>query len=102
MGGDKNFPWFFLAFLPFVTVWRYMVQGYSVLKTGGELNKFTEDNDLSAIASTYLKAYVDMLTKLPVMLEKRWRFRKKHRLSNIDMFHLIWKFRLSINEIIGN
>ena len=79
-----------------------MVQGYSVLKTGRELNKFTEDNDLSAIASTYLKAYVDMLAKLPAMLLKRRRFRKKHRLGNIDMFHLILKFRLSVKEVIGN
>jgi hypothetical protein len=78
-----------------------MVQGYSVLKIGSELNKFTEDNDLSAIASTYLKAYVDMLANLPVMLLKRRRFREKDRLSNIDMFCLIWKFHLSMNEIIG-
>jgi len=98
----KNFPWFLLTILPLITAWRYMVQGYSVLKTGGELNRFTENNSLPAIASTYLEAYVDMLTKLPAMLLKRWRFRKKHRLSNIDMFHLIWKFRLSIKEIIGN
>ena len=97
----KNFPWFLLTILPLVTAWRYMVQGYSVLKTGRELNKFTEDNDLSAIASTYLKAYVDMLAKLPAMLLKRRRFRKKDRLSNIDMFCLIWKFRLSIKEIAG-
>ncbi len=98
----KNFPWFLLAFLPLITGWRYMVQGYSVLKTGGELNRFTENNSLPAIASAYLKAYVDMLTKLPSMLAKRWRFRKNHRLSNMDMFHLIWKFRLSAKEIIGN
>lgn len=98
----KNFPWFLLTILPLITAWRYMVQGYSVLKTGGELNRFTENNSLPAIASTYSKAYVDMLTKLPGMLLKRWRFRKKHHLSNIDMFHLIWKFRLSIKEIIGN
>jgi GT2 family glycosyltransferase len=97
----KNFPWFLLTLLPIITVWRYMVQGCSVLKTGGELNKFTEDNDLSAIASTYLKAYVDMLAKLPVMLLKRRRFRKKRRLSNMNMFNLIWRFRLSIDEIIG-
>jgi len=98
----KNFPWFLLTLLPVVTVWRYMVQGYSVLKTGGELNRFTENNSLPAIALTYFKAYVDMLTKLPSMLAKRWRFRKKHRLNNIHLFHLIWKFRLSVKEIIGN
>ncbi|MBU2521247.1 MAG: glycosyltransferase family 2 protein [Proteobacteria bacterium] len=98
----KNFPWFLLAMLPFVTGWRYLVQGYYVLKGTGELNRFTERNDLAAIASVYLKAYTDMFAKLPYMLAKRWRFRKKHRLSNIDMFRLILKFRLPIKEIIGN
>ena len=98
----KNFPWFLLIVVPLVTAWRYFVQGYSVLRGTGELNRFTESNDLSAIVSTYLKAYADMFEKLPVMLLKRQKFRKKHCLGNIDMFHLIWKFRLSIKEIIGN
>ena len=98
----KNFPWFLLAILPLVTAWRYFVQGYSVLRGTCELNRFTESNNSAAIVSTYLKAYTDMFVKLPVMLLKRRKFRKKHRLSNIDMFNLIWKFRLSIKEIIGN
>jgi len=98
----KNFPWFLLAMLPFVTAWRYLTQGYFVLKGIGELNKFTESNSLPTIVSAYLKAYIDMFEKLPSMLEKRWLFRKKQRLSNIDMFRLILKFRLSIKEIIGN
>jgi len=98
----KNFPWFLLTLLPIITGWRYIVQGYYVLRSDGELNKFTENNSLPAIVSTYLKAYVNMLTKLPVMLLKRQKFRKKHRFSNMDMFRLIWKFRLSIKEIIGN
>lgn len=98
----KNFPWFLLTILPLVTGWRYLVQGYYVLNGTGELNRFTKSNNLAAIVSTYLKAYVDMLTKLPVMLLKRWRFRKNSYLGNIDMFRLIWKFRLSAKEIIGN
>ena len=97
----KNFPWFLLIFVPLVTAWRYLVQGYSVLRGTGELNRFTESNDLAAIVSTYLKAYINMFEKLPVMLLKRRRFRKKHRRSNIDMFNLIWQFHLSMNEIIG-
>ncbi len=96
----KNFPWFLLIVVPLVTAWRYLVQGYSVLRGTGELNRFAESNDLAAIVSTYLKAYINMFQKLPSMLAKRWKFRKKHRLNNINMFNLIWKFRLSISEII--
>lgn len=98
----KNFPWFLLAILPLVAGWRYLVQGYFVLRSSGELNRFTEGSGLSAIASTYLKAYINMFQKLPSMLAKRWRFRNKYRLKDTDMFNLIWKFRLSTKEIIGN
>jgi len=97
----KNFPWFLLIVVPLVTAWRYLVQGYSVLRGTGELNRFTESNDLAAIVSTYLKAYINMFKKLQVMLLKRRRFHKKHRLNNINMFNLIWQFHLSMNEIIG-
>jgi GT2 family glycosyltransferase len=60
----KNFPWFLLAILPLVTAWRYLVQGYSVLRGIGELNRFAERNDLSTIAPTYLKAYINPTTLL--------------------------------------
>jgi len=97
----KNFPWFLLTILPLVTAWRYIVQGYFVLRGTGELNKFTENNSLPAIVSAYLKAYVNIFAKLPAMLLKRRRFRKKQHLGTIDMFNLIWQFHLSMSEIIG-
>lgn len=97
----KNFPWFLIAILPFVTAWRYLLQGYFVLRGIGELKRFTEGNNLPAIALTYLNAYINMFQKLPSMLAKRRSFRKKHRLRNIDIFNLIWKFHLSMDEIIG-
>lgn len=97
----KNFPWFLLLIVPLFTGIRYLAQGYSISKGHGELNKFTEDNDISAIASIYFKAHVDMLAKLSAMFSKRLSFHKKHKLSNFSMFSLIWKFHLSINEIIG-
>ena len=97
----KNFPWFLLAAIPFLTLLRYIVQGYSVLKNTGELNKFTENINLPAIVLTYVEAYIDMFKKLPCMQAKRRMIFKKHRFRNTDMSHLIWKFHLSINEIIG-
>lgn len=97
----KNFPWFLLLIVPLFTAIRYLVQGYSVSKGFGELNKFTEGSGIPAIASTYFKAYVDMFVKLPTLLSKRRAFQNKQRLGNFDMFCLIWKFRLPVNEIIG-
>jgi GT2 family glycosyltransferase len=97
----KNFPWFLLLMVPLFTAIRYFFQGYSISKGIGELNKFTGNNEMPAIASTFIKAYVNMFKKLPAMLSKRRAFHKKHHLGNIDMFCLIWKFHLTINEIIG-
>jgi len=97
----KNFPWFLLATVPVITVFRFFVQGYSVLKRTGELAKFTEYNHWPAIVATYLKAYIDMIQRLPAMLVKRRKIYKKHGFGNIDMFHLIWKFHLPMDELIG-
>ncbi|MHC4474187.1 MAG: glycosyltransferase family 2 protein [Planctomycetota bacterium] len=97
----KNFPWFLLVVVPLVTTWRYLVQVSLILNGRGELDRFAEHNSLRAIVATYLKAYVDMLKQVPAMLIKRRQFRKKHRLKDIDMFYSMWKFRLSIGEIIG-
>jgi len=97
----KNFPWFLLAAIPFLTFLRYLFQGYSILKGTSELYKFTKNINLQEIVSIYISAYIDMFQKLPDMLAKRRKIHKKHRNRNVDMLHLIWKFHLSIDEIIG-
>ena len=97
----KNFPWFLLAILPVVTGWRYLVQGYSVMRGIGELHKFTEGNSLPLIASTYLKAYTDMFHKLPAIFSKRCSILKKRRLRNIEILKLLLKYRLSMREIVS-
>ncbi|MBL6996153.1 glycosyltransferase family 2 protein [Desulfobacula sp.] len=97
----RNFPWVLLIFIPFFTIFRYFVQGYSILQGEGELDKFTKETGKQAIASAYFKAYVDMFVKLPAMLSKRRALQNKQSLGNFDMFCLIWKFRLPVDEIIG-
>ena len=97
----KNFPWFLLAIIPFVTMYRYLAQVYFIFTGAGELNKFNDNNDLPAILVTYIKAYRDIFKKLPDMVAKRRAFLKKHHLRNSAMVHLIWKFRLPIHEIMG-
>ncbi|MFC1829846.1 glycosyltransferase family 2 protein [Thermodesulfobacteriota bacterium] len=97
----KNFPCPLLAALPAVTLQRYLVQAYSVLRGGGELNEFTKQSTLPKIAATYARAYIDMFRKLPAMMKKRREFRKMHRLGDTDMLRLIWKYHLSVREIIG-
>jgi hypothetical protein len=87
--------------VPVITLVRYFVQGYSVLKGVGELNEFTKQIGLPEVISTVVKAYMDMFLKLPVMVSKRYRFRKIHHIGNMEMFRLIWKNHLPVREIIG-
>ncbi len=97
----KNFPWFLLLMFPLFTAWRYLVQGYFVLRGRSELNKFMENSGLLKIFTVYLKAYINVFLKLHVMFKKRWSFSKKQRIGTTDMFHLLWKFRLSMKELLG-
>lgn len=97
----KNLPWPLLVFLPFVTVWRYLVQGCLLWRGRGELGNFINNHGRAAIASTYLRAYINMLQHAPTMFVKRWLFCNKRRLKDMDMLRLIWKTRLSIDEIMG-
>ena len=97
----KNFPWFLLLMLPFFTCLRYLSQGYYIYRGRGDLKTFTGENALSEILSVYLKAYTDMFRKLPVMIAKRFFYRRVWRLGSIEMFRLIRKHHLSLSEILG-
>lgn len=96
----KNFPWFLLFILPLITTWRYTVQTYFILSGKGELNKFTKSHSSISLFTIYLKSYMSMLLKLPVMFTKRWAFRKKRRVSSMDMLHILLKYRLSMSELL--
>jgi GT2 family glycosyltransferase len=97
----KNFPWPLLAAIPVVTVWRHLAQAHSILNRSSELNQFTKNNHWPSLALTYIKAYIDMVIKLPVMMAKRRAIHNKLCLKNSDMLRLIWKFRMPLKEIIG-
>lgn len=96
----KNFPWYLLFLFPFATTWRYLAQMYFVLKGKSELRKFTASNNFFSLIAIYLKSYVSMFSKSPTMLAKRWSFRNKRCIKNIDMVYLLCKYRLSMSELL--
>jgi len=98
---EKNFPWFLLLILPFTTAWRYIAQTYFILSGKGELNKFTENHNPISLFAIYLKSYMSMLLKSPVMFTKRWSFRNKRRVGTIYIFRILLKYRLSMSELLG-
>jgi hypothetical protein len=97
----KNFPWFLLLLLPITTVWRYLIQGYALLKGGNELTGFIGGKNPVLLSRTLIAACWDAKKMLPVMLNKRRMLKKQRRLNTKEMVHLIKRFRLTSSEIIG-
>lgn len=97
----KTFPCFLLFIMPLLTIWRYLVQIFFISRGKSELKKFMESKSFFSLMKIYFKSYMSMLSKIPVMLTKRWSFRKKRRVSAINMVHLIFKYRLSMSKLLG-
>jgi GT2 family glycosyltransferase len=96
----KNFPLVILLFVPFATIWRYLVQAYAILFRSGDLYGFTDKTRLSKVITTIIEAYVSALAGVPVMFRKRIAFLPNRKLNGIQMLKLIWAFKMSMAEII--
>ncbi|MDP2982141.1 MAG: glycosyltransferase family 2 protein [Candidatus Latescibacter sp.] len=96
----KNFPCPILFLVPFVTVWRFMVQMYAVASDTGEVRGFTEKTGLGEIAAAVLRALLAALAGIPLMLRRRKALAGKRKISSLQMMKLIMRFRMPITEII--
>lgn len=96
----KNFPPVLLLFLPFATIWRYMVQIFAIITRSGDLIEFSAKSNLFQVAMTIVKAYLSALGGMPLMLRKRKSISSKRRISNFQMLKIILAHRVSMVEII--
>jgi hypothetical protein len=97
----KNFPWILLCLLPFVTVIRYVNQGRYLLRGDGDLHKFREEDGFRTVFFIYVKAFMDVFRKLPVMITRRRELVKRNQIKMMSKLRLIWRFHLSSGEILG-
>ncbi len=96
----KNFPPALLLILPFVTIWRYIVQLFAIITRSGDLIEFSVQSNFFQVAATIVKAYISSLAVLPIMLRKRKLFLPKRKISNFQMLRTILAHRMSMVEII--
>lgn len=96
----KNFPPVLLLFLPFATVWRYLVQIFAIITRSGDLIEFSAKSNLFQLAATIVKAYISALAGMPLMLQKRKSLLCKRRISNFQMLRIILAHKISMAEII--
>ena len=97
----KNFPLIAVAFIPFVTLWRYLLTA-SLLAGGGNSSVApVRESGMLPLLSAVIKGNLDMLVKLPNMLKKRVSNRKVRRLGTLAQLSLMRKFMLPMREIMG-
>jgi GT2 family glycosyltransferase len=96
----KNFPPALLLILPFVTIWRYLVQVFAIITRSGDLVEFSAQSNFFHVVATIVKAYISAIAALPLMLRERKLFLPKREISNFQMLRLILAHRMTMIEII--
>jgi GT2 family glycosyltransferase len=96
----KDFPPALLLILPFVTMWRYLVQLFAIITRSGDLIEFSTQANFFQVVATIVKAYISFLTVTPLMLRERKKFLPKRAISNFQMLRIILGHRMSMIEII--
>jgi len=97
----KNFPWFMMPFVPFFTLWRYLLQAYSVLMGISDLKEVASNIDIFKISVVYVRVYIDIFRKLGLMIPKRYSLKLKNRIGQRHLFHLLRKYNMPTSEILG-
>jgi len=96
----KNFPLVLLFFVPFVTVWRFIIQFYAIITRSGNLYGFVDHTSFSKIVMTIMKAQWSALFGILPMLHKRHLIKSTRKLNIIQMLKTIWIYKISIIEVI--
>jgi GT2 family glycosyltransferase len=99
----KNFPKRLLPLVPFVSAWRCVILAYAAIRRIGPSRPVIADRGPLALAAILLAAQFVALAGLPVMLWQRLTLRPPCRLSGTEMCRLLFRFRISVYDIItGN
>jgi GT2 family glycosyltransferase len=96
----KNFPFFLLFLVPFVSAWRFLLQASMLFSGKKGVAGFFENATVAEIAKVYLSAYVDMVVGLPSMFKKRFQTTRAKK-GGLEMMRLLLKHRLPMRKILG-
>jgi hypothetical protein len=87
-------------FSPIYTIWRYIIQIYSLFSRKGSVARFAEGNKKLQLIKVVIKAYWGALVKLPIMFKKRKEIWNLRRLSIKGYRDLLGKHRITAKELI--
>lgn len=95
----KLWPWPLLLASPLFTAVRFFWQAYGALASSGSAGAFIRANSRRKLLATLLAAYASGLKGLPAMWRKRRQIRRNRRLSDAQLYRLLWRFRVSAREL---
>ena len=96
----KNLPMPFILLFPFYTVWRYIIQVYSLFSGKGSVARLAEQSGRLQMIALVLKAYGSALAMLPRMLRKRKSIWEMRRIELREYKALLKRYRISAKELM--
>lgn len=96
----KLFPWPLLLLNPFFYALRLLRGVWSAFLGKGESARHAAERGKLGLAATLLKADLEAVRMIPRMLAKRREIASFRRLSTIDIFRLMWRFRISLKTLM--
>lgn len=96
----KNLPVSYIIAAPFYTVWRYIIQVYSIFSGKGSVARFAEESGKASLLHTVIKAFRGALLKVPLMIKRRREIWKRRRLSGKEYREILRRHRISAHELM--
>ena len=95
----KYFPLTHILASPYFTVKRMILQAWGVMCCKGAAARMVENESLSRLVLTVLKAYASALSGLPDMIGKRRAIRRNRKITGREFKRLIKRHGISCREI---
>ena len=96
----KNLPAPLLCALPFVTIWRYLLQARVVRRQSSDLHLFVREASMLQVVLAILAAYASFVAGLRRVVRQRRTAVGLRRLSSAEMARRLWRSRLPMREVL--
>lgn len=95
----KSFPWPLLAANPVFTMYRWMWNLVAAVAGRGPAGNFRRQASLGELFVTLGRAYRDGFRQLGPVLKSRRQLRRSRRISDLDFYRLLLRFRVSARTL---
>lgn len=96
----KLFPWPLLLLNPFFYGLRLVRGFWAALRGKGESAHNSQERGKLSLAVTLLKADWEAIRMMPLMWPKRREIARFQRISSMDIFRFMWRYRISLKTLL--